>query len=91
MRRNITEELQIFRELGSADYASAVTLTTGPDAEWFLPIAAEIQRHFVGPDRYWRDPAQDEFPGCTQYFGNAWWIPFPPTIVRSWDFTRLFH
>jgi hypothetical protein len=63
------------------EYDRAVRLTTGPDKEWFLPVAHEIQRHFVGPDCYWRDPAQDELPGCTNYFGNAWWIPFPPTLV----------
>jgi hypothetical protein len=72
---------QILREVGPESYARAIALTTGPDAAWFMPVAREIQRHFVGPDSYWRDPAREGVPGCTGHFGHAWWIPFPPTVV----------
>lgn len=24
-------------------------------------------------------------PGCTRFFGDAWWIPFPPTLVTLED------
>ena len=44
-----------------------------------------IQMHFVGPDCYWKpDGAIPR--GCTRFFGNAWWIPFPPTLVGTHSF-----
>jgi hypothetical protein len=71
---------QILREIGSLDYHRAVALITGPDYEWFKYLEGEIQQHFIGPDCYWR--ASDLPHGVTSPFGNAWWIPFPPTLVR---------
>ena len=35
----------------------------------------------IGPDCYWKDPSQSHVPGCSNFFGNAWWIPFPPSLV----------
>jgi hypothetical protein len=63
-------------------YSKGVALVSGPDYDWFRHIEDEIQRHFVGPDCYWKHPGRSAMPGCTKYFGNAWWIPFPPTLVR---------
>ncbi|KAF7306895.1 hypothetical protein MIND_00482000 [Mycena indigotica] len=61
----------------------AISLTNGPDYEWFRYLEAEIQQHFIGPDSYWRGSKLPD--GVTSPFGNAWWIPFPPTLVIRYD------
>lgn len=49
-----------------------------------------IQDHFVGPDCYWRPPTEP-VPQSSHFFGNAWWIPFPPTLVnRTPSLHRVF-
>ncbi|KAF7347866.1 hypothetical protein MVEN_01544400 [Mycena venus] len=77
------ENVKILREIGSLNYHKAVALITGPDYEWFKYLEGEIQKHFVGPDSYWR--GQNTPDGVTSPFGNAWWIPFPPTLVIRYD------
>ncbi|KAJ7487562.1 hypothetical protein B0H11DRAFT_2013877 [Mycena galericulata] len=77
------ENIKILREIGSLNYQRAVALITGPDYEWFKYLEGEIQHYFIGPDCYWRN---SELPkGVTSPFGNAWWIPFPPTLVIRYD------
>ncbi|KAF8078665.1 hypothetical protein FPV67DRAFT_1465988 [Lyophyllum atratum] len=79
------ENLKILREVGSTTYNKAVALVSGPDHAWYRRLEEEIQKSFVGPDCYWKNPACPSIPGCTKYFGNAWWIPFPPTLVIRYD------
>jgi len=62
-------------------YSRAVGLVYGPDYAWFRNLEETIQKEFVGPDCYWKDPSQSNVPGCSRFFGNAWWIPFPPSLV----------
>ncbi|KAI0778259.1 hypothetical protein BD413DRAFT_103537 [Trametes elegans] len=78
------ENLKILREVGSIAYAKAVALASGPDYEWFRYLEETIQRHFIGPDSYWK-PQGVKPRNCTRFFGNAWWIPFPPTLVLRYD------
>jgi hypothetical protein len=75
---------QILREVGSLAYKRAVRLSSGPDFRIYREIADEIQIHHIGPDSYWKSP-DSGIPGCTKFFGNAWWIPFPPTLVMRYD------
>nr|GAT44157.1 predicted protein [Mycena chlorophos] len=77
------ENIKILRELGPTSYHRAIALTTGPDYEWFKYLEGEIQQHFIGPDSYWRGNTLPD--GVTSPFGNAWWIPFPPTLVIHYD------
>jgi len=56
----------------------------GPDGARFLNVQEIIQSHFVGPDCYWKSQAAP-VPNCSNFFGNAWWIPFPPTLVIRYD------
>lgn len=79
------ENLKILREVGITRYSKAVALISGPDFAIHKTLQHAIQKHYVGPDCYWCDPRQDYIPGCTKYFGNAWWIPFPPTLVIRYD------
>ncbi|GLB36114.1 hypothetical protein LshimejAT787_0304020 [Lyophyllum shimeji] len=79
------ENLKILREVGTSSYNKAVALAAGPDHAWYRSCEEEIQKNFIGPDCYWRNPAEPSIPGCTKYFGNAWWIPFPPTLVIRYD------
>ncbi|EMD42109.1 hypothetical protein CERSUDRAFT_110652 [Gelatoporia subvermispora B] len=76
------ENLRILREVGSLAYNKGVALVSGPDHSWFQHLVQTIQNHFVGPDCHWRSPDQ---PNRTICFGNAWWVPFPPTVVMRYD------
>ncbi|KAI0825060.1 hypothetical protein BC628DRAFT_1321069 [Trametes gibbosa] len=78
------ENLKILREVGSVAYAKAVALASGPDYEWFKHLEETIQGHYVGPDSYWK-PHGTLPRNCTRFFGNAWWVPFPPALVIRYD------
>ncbi|EIW64596.1 uncharacterized protein TRAVEDRAFT_55490 [Trametes versicolor FP-101664 SS1] len=78
------ENLKILREVGAVSYAKAVALVSGPDYEWFKHLEETIQLHFVGPDSYWK-PHGTAPRNCTRFFGNAWWVPFPPALVMRYD------
>ena len=52
---------------------------SGPDSARYKQLEEDIQQHFIGPDCYWKDPKGSI--NLTSNFGNAWWIPFPPTLV----------
>ena len=78
--------IKILREIGSVAYNQGVALISGPDSGRFDELKQRIQREFVGPDCYWKDPARPATAGCTRFFGNAWFVPFPPTVVsRSYS------
>ncbi|KAG7450562.1 uncharacterized protein BT62DRAFT_884109 [Guyanagaster necrorhizus] len=81
------ENLKILREIGSLKYNKASALLSGPDYEWFRKLESQIQKYFIGPDCYWKSPSETkpESVGCANFFGNAWWIPFPPTLVLRYD------
>ena len=73
--------VQIFREVGPLVYGRAVGLAYGPDYAWFRNLEETIQKELIGPDSYWKDPSKPHAPGYSRFFGNAWWIPFPPSLV----------
>ncbi|TFK57131.1 hypothetical protein OE88DRAFT_1620976 [Heliocybe sulcata] len=79
------ENLKILREVGSIAYNKGVALSSGPDHEWFKYLEKEIQERYIGPDSYWRAPGDSLFKDVSKFFGNAWWIPFPPTVVVRYD------
>ncbi|KAL1720708.1 hypothetical protein EV715DRAFT_196531 [Schizophyllum commune] len=81
----LTRAIQILREEGIMAYRRAVTLTTGPDSPRFLHLRDLIQQYFVGPDCYWKPSSKNQIVNCKAHFGNAWWIPFPPTLVIRYD------
>ncbi|TFK41203.1 hypothetical protein BDQ12DRAFT_768018 [Crucibulum laeve] len=75
------ENLKILREVGSLAYSRAVALISGPDFAWYKYLEDEIQKNYIGPDCYWKRPGSESIPGCSNFFGHAWWIPFPPALV----------
>ncbi|KAI9462355.1 hypothetical protein BJY52DRAFT_1116426 [Lactarius psammicola] len=81
------ENIKILREVGTVGYNEAVTTShrDGPDSARLSHLAEQIQQHFVGPDSYWKSPLEPLPPGSTRFFGNAWWIPFPPTLIIRYD------
>ncbi|PPQ62841.1 hypothetical protein CVT24_000535 [Panaeolus cyanescens] len=78
------ENLKILREVGAGTYRRANALLSGPDISWYRYLQDEIQKNYTGPDSYWK-PLDDNEVNCRTYFGNAWWIPFPPTLVIRYD------
>ncbi|KAJ8486761.1 hypothetical protein ONZ45_g14559 [Pleurotus djamor] len=77
------ENMKILREIGSLAYTKGVSLTSGPDHPIYAQIAAEIQANYIGPDCYWKPDTMR--PHCRSFFGNAWWVPFPPSLVLKYD------
>jgi len=73
-------DFQILQELGFLEYTKGVALISGPDCEWYKLLEAEIQAYYTGPDSFWNPDGKAE-DGCGRFFGNAWWVPFPPTLV----------
>ena len=70
--------------MGGLEYAKGVALHKGRHSDRMKYVQEKIQRHFIGPDSYWRTPSVSGT--C---FGNAWWIPFPPTLVIHYDSGEL--
>ncbi|KAH9178928.1 hypothetical protein EDB89DRAFT_2172217 [Lactarius sanguifluus] len=79
------ENIKILREVGIVRYNETIMTSHGPDSTRLSNLVEQIQQHFVGPDSYWKSPSEHLPPGSTRFFGNAWWIPFPPTLVIRYD------
>ncbi|KAM6498075.1 hypothetical protein JOM56_006023 [Amanita muscaria] len=79
------ENLKILKEIGSVAYFKVIPLVTELKESRLLRLEQLILRRFIGPDCFWRKPDQDRSLGYARYFGNAWWIPFPPTLVLRYD------
>ncbi|KAF8641214.1 hypothetical protein AX17_000848 [Amanita inopinata Kibby_2008] len=78
------ENLKILREIGSFAYSRAVALTCGPDHRRYQHLEALILKKFTGPDCYWKRLRDGNVSGHSD-FGNAWWIPFSPSLVFRYD------
>jgi hypothetical protein len=74
--------MQILTDIGTLAYNKAVGLLSGREKAMFEHLEDQILKHFIGPDCYWRNPDASSGPESI-FFGNAWWIPFPPTLVRN--------
>ena len=72
---------QILREIGLPGYKDGLAITAEQDRREFLTVQSRVQKQFIGPDCYWKC-LKKEMPQVTSYFGTAWWVPFPPTLVR---------
>jgi len=79
------ENLKILREIGTFAYRKASSLGSGTEKAWLQQLLDEIQNQYVGPDCYWKDQSRPKVGGLSNCFGNAWLIPFPPTLVISYD------
>ncbi|KAI0308006.1 hypothetical protein B0F90DRAFT_1621291 [Multifurca ochricompacta] len=78
------ENIKILRELGTVGYDEALKFLHGANSARLLHLVEQIQKKFVGPDCYWRSSSEFS-PGSSRFFGNAWWLPFPPTLVIRYD------
>ncbi|PFH54435.1 hypothetical protein AMATHDRAFT_19 [Amanita thiersii Skay4041] len=76
------ENLKILREIGSFAYSRAVALVSGPEHHRYQHLEDTILKNFIGPDCYWKKGRENY---CAKFFGNAWWIPFPPTLILRYD------
>jgi hypothetical protein len=88
------ENLKIVKSIGMTSYQDALNLLDAEGyAERWKCVIKRIQTEFAGPDAYWQpleiSPANKRaFEGVSSYFGKAFLIPFPPTLVISYDQTR---
>ena len=75
---------KILRETGAAACARGYSLRYGPDGHLFHHVWSQIEQRFIGPDSYWEGMGKPTSASrCRDHFGNAWLIPFPPTIVSQ--------
>ena len=82
---------QILREVGTDEYNAGLARLEGPDRERYARVTAQILLHATGPDSYFR-PATPPFPaGVTSFFGHAWLVPFPLTLVSPFALTTFAH
>jgi len=72
-------------------FGRAISLVYGPDYSWFRSLEETVQKELIGPDCYWKDPSKSNVPGCRRFFGNAWWIPFPPSLVCATHYSPRKH
>ena len=73
--------VQILREVGSEEYNAGLAVLEGPDQERYARVTEQILLHATGPDSYFH-PATPPFPsGVTSFFGHAWLVSFPLTLV----------
>jgi hypothetical protein len=79
---------------GLAACNKAVALIHGPDHSWFRHLAERIQKHFIGPDCYWKNHVDSLVKDRLSNFGTTWWVPFPPTsgvaILVIWAYATQF-
>ncbi|KAE8230167.1 hypothetical protein CF326_g4839 [Tilletia indica] len=79
------ENIKLVRELGHAAFRDYVDLERGHVAHRWKAVVQKIQASFAGPDAYWR-PIRPPYPeGVSSFFGKAFVIPFPPTVVFRYD------
>ena len=75
--------MQILREVGLASYSRAVLETISPTSGRLQELRRFILADLTGPDCYWQ-PATPP-PGIKTFFGRAFVIPFPFTLVLRFD------
>ncbi|PWN50271.1 hypothetical protein IE53DRAFT_316116 [Violaceomyces palustris] len=79
------ENLKIVKEIGISDYEHCIHLSRSSVGERLKHLAWIIQTKYAGPDAYFR-PTKPPFPnGVSSYFGKAFVVPFPPTLVMRYD------
>ncbi|PWN89441.1 hypothetical protein FA10DRAFT_145352 [Acaromyces ingoldii] len=84
------ENLKILKAIGLTTYRKHVEeLRMNDDrARRFKKVARKIQRSFAGPDAYWRPLNPPFADGVSSWFGKAFLVPFPPTLLIRYDEAR---
>ncbi|PWN32852.1 uncharacterized protein FA14DRAFT_110116, partial [Meira miltonrushii] len=88
------ENLKIVKSVGMTSYQDALNMLDAEGySERWKSVIKRIQTEFAGPDAYWQPleitPANKRaFEGVSSYFGKAFLVPFPPTLVISYDQTQ---
>ncbi|SPO28705.1 uncharacterized protein UTRI_04583 [Ustilago trichophora] len=79
------ENLKIVKQIGIEAYRREVDFCRTEEGIYRQKLIRTIQRDFTGPDAYLR-PQQPPFPsGVMSFFGKAFLVPFPPTLVLRYD------
>ncbi|CBQ68303.1 conserved hypothetical protein [Sporisorium reilianum SRZ2] len=79
------ENLKIVKQIGIEAYRTHVDVSRTQEGIYRQKLMRTIQRDFAGPDAYWR-PQEPPFPsGVMSFFGKAFLVPFPPTLLIRYD------
>ena len=79
------ENLKIVKQIGIEAYRREVDFCRTQEGIYRQSLIRKIQKEFAGPDSYWR-PTEPSFPsGVMSFFGKAFLVPFPPTLVLRYD------
>ncbi|KAG8792908.1 hypothetical protein FRC12_004494 [Ceratobasidium sp. 428] len=79
------ENLKILREVGRKAYQRPLQMSQ-EDQQRTIELRHKILRHLIGPDAFWCPTGlADAQSRAISFFGNAWCIPFPLTVVIRYD------
>ncbi|KAG8693317.1 hypothetical protein FRC08_009199 [Ceratobasidium sp. 394] len=79
------ENLKILREVGLQAYRRPLCMSQS-DRQHTIELRHKILQHIIGPDAFWCPTGMTDAQSCAvTYFGNAWCIPFPLTVVIRYD------
>ncbi|KAG8742758.1 hypothetical protein FRC10_000925 [Ceratobasidium sp. 414] len=79
------ENLKILREVGLQAYQRPLRMSQS-DQKRTTELRHKILQHIIGPDAFWCPTGMADAQSCAvSYFGNAWCIPFPLTVVIRYD------
>lgn len=65
------------------EYDAALDRLVGPDRRRWELVREQILLGATGPDSYFRPPTPPFPAGVTSFFGHAWLVPFPLTLVSA--------
>ncbi|CAE6475333.1 unnamed protein product [Rhizoctonia solani] len=80
------ENVKIMREIGALAYEQAIQ-ESKIHYKRITSLRQKILQHMVGPDAFWfsEGNAGVSCPSAADYFGNAWCLPFPLTVIIRYD------
>lgn len=79
------ENLMILKAIGMDEYQAQLRAMATEHGQRLQEVMARIQEFHAGPDAYFR-PIHGPFANnVTSFFGKAFVVPFPPTLVIRYD------
>lgn len=79
------ENLKIVKQIGIEAYRDQVDVSRTQQGMRRQRLLRTIQSDFAGPDAYWRPTEPPFASGVMSFFGKAFLVPFPPTLVMRYD------
>ncbi|ETS64208.1 hypothetical protein PaG_01447 [Moesziomyces aphidis] len=79
------ENLKIVKQIGIDAYRREIDFSRTAEGAHRQKLLRTIQSDYAGPDVHWRPPSPPFPSGVMSFFGKAFVVPFPPTLVMCYD------